>query len=101
MKALTPEEAKKFLQACEADEDGHVFELALISGMRPEEYLALQWTDLDFQRNSVTVQRVVVWERWTKAVYFAEPKTAKSRRTIPVPTYLMRKLQEHRRHQLE
>jgi integrase len=101
MKALSPEQAKKFLQAGEEDEFGLVFELALLSGMRPEEYLALQWTDLDFQHNTITVQRVVVWERWTKAVYFAEPKTAKSRRTIPLPVYVMRKLQEHRRRQLE
>ncbi len=101
MKALTPDEAKKFLTVCEADEFGLVFELALISGMRPEEYLALQWTDLDFQQNTVTVQRVVMWERWTKAVYFAEPKTAKSRRTIPIPDYLMRRLQGHRKHQLQ
>jgi integrase len=43
----------------------------------------------------------VVWERWTKAVYFSEPKTAKSRRTVPLPPYVIRKLQEHRRHQLE
>jgi integrase len=100
MKALAPEEAKKFLEACEADEYGLVFELALVSGMRPEEYLELQWTDLDFKQNTITVQRVVVWERWTKVVYFAEPKTAKSRRTIPLPAYLMHKLQEHRRQQL-
>jgi integrase len=69
--------------------------------MRPEEYLALQWSDLDLHQNTITVQRVVVWERWTKAIYFAEPKTNKSRRTIPIPPYLMRKLQEHRKHQLE
>ena len=56
MKALSPEEAQKFLEACEGDEYGLVFELALISGMRPEEYLALQWPDLDFQQNTVTVQ---------------------------------------------
>jgi integrase len=37
MKALTPDEAKKFLKSCESDEYGLVFELALISGMRPEE----------------------------------------------------------------
>lgn len=101
MKCFTPEEAQKFLDACEGTRFGLVFELALISGMRPEEYLVLQWTDLDFQKSTVTVQRVIVWERWTKERYFAEPKTNKSRRTIPLPSYLMHKLQEHRRAQLE
>lgn len=100
MKALTPEQAKKFLKACEKDRFGLVFELALISGMRPEEYLALQWPDLDFKQNTVTVQRVIVWERWTKEKYFAEPKTSKSRRAIPLPSYLMKKLDRHRKQQL-
>jgi integrase len=101
MKCFTPKEAARFLDACEGTRFGLVFELALISGMRPEEYLALTWGDLDFQKNTVTVQRVIVWERWTKEKYFAEPKTNKSRRTIPLPPYLMKKLKTHRRAQLE
>ena len=28
---------------------GLIFELGLLSRMRPEEYLALQWSDLDFE----------------------------------------------------
>lgn len=101
MKSLTPEEARTFLQWCESNRFGLVFEVALISGMRPEEYLALQWPDLDFQRCTATVQRVIVWKRWVKGWYFAPPKTEKSRRTIPLPSYLMQKLQEHRKQQLQ
>ena len=101
MKCLTPEEAGRFLDACEGTRFGLVFEIALVSGMRPEEFLALQWSDLDFKKHTVTVQRVIVWKRWKKGWYFAEPKTAKSRRTIPLPPYLMQKFQEHRRSQLE
>ena len=101
MQSLTPEQARKFLDACEGTRFGLIFELALISGMRPEEYLALQWSDLDFQKNTVTIQRVIVWIRWKKGWYFAEPKTSKSRRTIPLPGYLMRKLREYRKEQLE
>jgi len=101
MKSLDPEQAQKFLAKCEDDKQGLVFEVALISGIRPEEYLALQWPDLDFRKHTVTVQRVIVWERWTKEWLFAEPKTSKSRRTIPLPPYLMHKLFEHRRRQGE
>jgi len=64
MKCLTPEQARKFLEACEENRFGLVFHLALISGMRPEEYIALQWSDLDFQKNTVTIQRVIVLLRW-------------------------------------
>jgi integrase len=101
MQVLTPEEAKAFLQACESNRFGLVFELALLSGMRPEEYLALRWTDLDFQKNTVTIQQVIVWKRWVKGYYFSEPKTPKSRRTIPLPVYLMQKLKEHKKRELE
>ena len=60
---------------------------ALLSGMRPEEYLALQWRDLDLVRGTVTVQRALVRHKGTWS--FAETKTARSRRTIPLPTSLL------------
>lgn len=101
MKSLTPEQARVFLDACEENRFGLMFHLALLSGCRPEEYLALQWTDLDFQKCTITIQRVIVWIRWKKGWYFAEPKTPKSRRTIPLPAYLMQKFSEYRRSQLE
>ena len=101
MKVLTPKQARSFLRACETNRFGLMFELALISGMRPEEYLAIQWTDLDFQKCTVTIQRVIVWKRWIKGWCFSEPKTPGSKRTIPLPSHLMRKFQQHRKHQLE
>src|SRR5689334_14883391 len=66
MKTLDPEQAKKFLEACEGNKFGLMFELALISGLRPEEYLALQWSDVDFKQNTITIQRVLVSYRWKK-----------------------------------
>jgi len=38
---------------------GLIFEFALLSGMRPEEYLALQWRDLNFERNTAQVRRAL------------------------------------------
>jgi len=43
MKTFTLQEAQKFLVAVAKDKYGLVFELALLTGMRPEEYLGLQW----------------------------------------------------------
>jgi integrase len=39
-------------KACSEKLNGLIFEFALLSGMRPEEYLALQWRDLDFERKT-------------------------------------------------
>lgn len=36
---------------------------ALTSGMRPEEYFALKWSDIDFEKHMATVQRVLIWRK--------------------------------------
>ncbi|MDQ3087463.1 MAG: site-specific integrase, partial [Acidobacteriota bacterium] len=100
MKAFSPEQAKRFLEAAKDDKHGLIFAFALASGMRPEEYLALQWKDIDFERNTATVQRTLIWRKgggW----YFSEPKTAKSRRTLPMPESLFLKLKTHKIRQAE
>jgi integrase len=101
MQALSPEEAARFLVAASQDRWGVLFCLALTTGMRPEEYLGLQWKDVELDKGTVMVQRTLVWRRKGGGWYFAEPKTARSRRTIPVPASLVRGMREHRRRQAE
>lgn len=78
---------------------GLIFEVALVTGMRPEEYLALRWSDIDFERGTATVRRALV--RHKKEFTFEEPKTARSRRSIPLPKPLIQKLARHKREQAE
>ena len=101
MHALSPEDAARFLEAAASDRWGLVFNVALVSGMRPEEYLGLQWKDIDFERGLVAVQRTLVWRRKGGGYYFGEPKTARSRRNIPLPRSIVRALVEHKRKQAE
>lgn len=98
-RVLSPEEALEFLKAAGEMPHGLIFEFALVTGMRPEEYLALKWADLDFERGTAQVQRALV--RHKKSCKFVEPKTKKSRRTIPLPAPLLRKLSAHKRQQNE
>jgi hypothetical protein len=51
---------RRFLEAAGNIPHGLIFELALLSGMRPEEFLALQWPDLDFERGTAKVNRALV-----------------------------------------
>ncbi len=100
MKAFSREQAKRFLEAAKDDKHGLIFAFALASGMRPEEYLALQWKDIDFEKHTATVQRTLIWRKgggW----YYSEPKTIKSRRTLPMPESLLRDLQKHKIRQAE
>jgi integrase len=87
-RVLSPDEAQEFLKAAGVMPHGLIFEFALLSGMRPEEYLALQWTDVDFERGTAQVQRALV--RHKKSWSFEEPKTARSRRMVFLPPPLLK-----------
>ena len=100
MRALAPDEAARFLEAARDDRFGVLFAFALTTGMRPEEYLGLQWKDVDLEKGAATVCRTVVW-RAGGGWYFGEPKTSRSRRTIPLPPSLTRQLAAYRRQQAE
>ncbi len=100
MRSLTSEEAARFLQTLGSDRYATLFSFALATGMRPEEYLALQWSDVNLQTGTATVQRALIWKKgggW----YFDQPKTDRSRRIIPLPASVVRQLVEHKRHQNE
>jgi integrase len=98
-RVLSPEEAQKFLKAADIMPKGLIFEFALLTGMRPEEYLALQWKDVDLERGTAQVRRALVRHKGSWS--FEETKTAKSRRTITLPAPLIRKLIVHKRSQSE
>ena len=70
------------------------------TGCRPGEALALRWQDLDFDAGRATIRRAL-----TKAAdgrpAFKEPKTAGSRRAIPLPSSLAAVLRDHRKSQAE
>jgi integrase len=57
MMALSPEQAASFLTAIQENRYGLLFSLMLATGVRPSEALALQWSDIDWQRGSITIQR--------------------------------------------
>lgn len=92
--------SKRFLEAAVKDSHGVIFAFALSTGMRPEEYLALKWSDIDLSKGTATVQRTLQ-RRKGGGWYYGEPKTSRSRRTIPLPASLVRSLIEHKRQQAE
>lgn len=100
MKAMSPAEASRFLEAVGGTRQYALFNFALTTGMRPQEYLALKWSDIDLDKGSATVRRAIVWKREKGGGWaFAEPKTSRSRRTIPLPASTVKALLEHRRQQ--
>lgn len=98
-RVLSPDEAASFLEVAAVMPHGLIFEFALLTGMRPEEYLALQWGDVDLERGTAQVRRALV--RHKKSWSFEEPKTARSRRTVFLPAPLLSRLAAHKRGQAE
>jgi integrase len=96
-RVLSADEALRFLKAAETMPLGLIFEFALLTGMRPEEYLALRWSDIDFKRCTARVQRALVCHK--KSVTSEEPKTARSRRTVYLTGPLVERLRAHKRRQ--
>ena len=67
-----------------------LFNLAIYTGLRKGELLALEWSDIDFDHDTVTVSKavsVVAGEQITK-----EPKTRTSRRTVAIPHFLTQRI---------
>lgn len=81
MRALSPEQAIAFLAAT-ADHPAHaLYVLAITTGMRQGELLALRWKDVDLDAGKLAVRQALQRQRGNGLV-FVEPKTARSRRTI-------------------
>lgn len=65
--------------------------LCLYTGLRLGELLALEWADVDFLRGTITVTKNSrdVWEDGEYKKVIDTPKTATSRREIPLPRQLV------------
>ncbi len=100
MQALTPEQAQQFLDAARDDPLEALYVLALNTGMREGELLALQWKDIDFTRGKLQVKRKIM-RLPKKGFVISEPKTARSRRSIPLAPLTLEALQRHRLRQYE
>jgi integrase len=68
--------------------------IAVATGMRRGEILALRWADLDDELSLVRVQRTLQPTR--NGLVFEEPKTARSRRSILLPKFLRPLLERQR-----
>ena len=72
--------------------------LALNTGMRLGELFGLMWSDIDMKKGTIHVQRSLVTSI-TKRKIFEEPKTAKSKRKIPIPQSALKDLQRYKKWQ--
>jgi integrase len=100
IKPLTEEQLPKLLEVAKREGPHYpMFLLAATTGLRPQEYVALNWESVDLDAGTVTVRQAMVYERSGKAGKIGDTKTPKGVRTIPLPTDTKEALREHQRNQ--
>jgi len=80
---LTAADLRRLVTAAKVHALGPLVMLAATTGLRQGELLGLSWGDIDPEASTLTVRRALArsWDGWE----LAEPKTARSRRTINLP----------------
>ena len=94
MKTLDATESRALLAAAEGDRLRALYVLALTTGARSGEMLGLRWEDLDTAAGTVRIVRSLT--RTAHGHELAEPKTASSRREVPLGAVALDALRRHR-----
>ena len=97
-KPFTLEEARVFLEAVKEDRLAALYTLALGTGLRQGECLALRWSDLDLERGTVSVKHTLARTQ-EHGLVLQSPKTRKSKRVVYLPPFVIESLREHRKFQ--
>ena len=91
----TAEQSQAFLKHVAGHRWFALFALAMFTGMRQGESLALYWSDIDWMKNEIQISRTLT-DNNHKAVIGEVPKTDAGNRAIIVPAYVMDALDKHR-----
>jgi len=98
MRPLSPAEARRLLDAADGERFEALYVLAVTTGMRQGELLALKWQDVDLENATISVRRTLT--RDGGRVTIGEPKTRKSRRLIRLTSQATGALRRHLERQL-
>lgn len=99
MTTLSEEQARLLLTTASGKRLEALYVLALATGMRQGELLALRWRDVDLDGSTLRVRATL--QRTEAGFVFAEPKTAQSRRRIALSKTVVDALRQHKIRQLE
>lgn len=95
---LSPEECQRLLEQVREDRLEALYIVALATGLRQGELLALQWSDIGAGTITVRRTRTRVADG---SLGFAQPKSETSRRTVALPSIAVEALRSQRVHQIE
>jgi len=97
IQTLSPDDARLLLDAAACDRLEALYVLALTTGAREGELLALRWRDVHFDANALEIRGSL--QRVPTGLIIAEPKTGKSRRRVGLTDTAITALRQHRARQ--
>jgi integrase len=107
MRSLTAEEVQQYLATFDRTDLGAAIAVAIGSGCRRGELLALRWSDVDLEQGTLRIARSLervtlrTAKRTRYELRFKEPKTKRSRRTVALPPFVVARLRRCRVEQAE
>lgn len=93
-RGLAPDQARALLLAARGDRLAALYVIAVYLGLRRGEVLGLRWEDVDWSVETLSVRKTL--QRVDGSLRLLPPKTARSRRTIPLPAQVLAALKVHR-----
>jgi integrase len=90
---LDDAQIRAFLQAARSHRLSALFTLAVATGARQGELLGLRWSDVDFDKGTISIARTLTQVGGEYAL--KETKSKASRRTITLPAFAVQALREH------
>jgi len=101
-KFLDEKETAKLLELLEGESIQHrtMIEMFIYSGLRCSEMCGLEWDDIDFDNQMITVRRSSQYVAG-KGIFTEETKTETSDRTIRLPVQAFELLKEYKKWQIE
>ena len=110
-RSLSPDQVRSLVGAMTEDRLAGLFLTMLGTGLRRGEALALKWSDVDLDRGVLTVKNQLRREpgiaepeggkRAGAALVLVEPKTASSKRIVPLSNWVVQTLKTHKIRQTE
>ena len=94
MTALDAGQVKKLFETARGDPLEGLYVTAIGTGARLGELLGLKWADIDFESKTISIQRTL--RDLNGRLEAGEPKTARSRRRIDLPDFVVTALKSHR-----
>ncbi len=102
---LNADQCKQLLKAAQGTDIECFLIMALTTGMRRGEMLALRWADIDMEQKFLSIQRTASFLNSTTTgkygVVETSPKTQASKRFIRLTDFLLSTLKAHKKKQLE